>query len=624
MTVRIAGASLTFKPFDEMPASLPEAWRDLDRSVWRWVRAHGGDALLAETAGWASHADGRGHSALPLDGAYETRPTPWTDREIAGLSASGLVWSVGRQTAGAAAMAPFVLDEHHFYLARNFKAERAVASALRRRRSEAAPARQPVSDDELRALFNGSWKETESRQREAVRSAPGKRMMVLTGGPGTGKTTTVLRMLLAVSREHEATRGQLPQIRIAAPTGKAAQRLSESLRQGAMQFSASTVDAGWRHFLANVLGAEAGTVHRLLGSRGRHGGYEFHAGEPLPADIVVVDEASMLDLGLLRALLSALSDDAVLVLVGDADQLTSVGTGSVMSDIVEAMEADPRGDLVRLSHCFRADTSLVPINEAIRTGDEDGFQGAWQAAEAGGVAQAFVVQGIHELKARVDAWTRRLRSCFRELGMATPVEAGDHGGLGARLYGLRRQQLLCALREGLFGAAAIAAEMARQLRGWSDADAWSDKDWWPGRSIIVTRNDHAARLYNGDVGVCLPVVLAGGGTRLQVVFEAVQDASQADKGPRLFDPNTLPPHEDAFALTIHKSQGSEYEHVAVLLPPEPESQLLTRQTLYTALSRAKHSVELWSTPRSTTKALQTKMLRHGRLGQRITAPVSVD
>src|SRR5690606_30488802 len=218
--------------------------------------------------------------------------------------------------------------------------------------------------------------------RAAVHQAPGRRLMVLTGGPGTGKTTTVLRMLLGLSREHEARHGSLLQLRIAAPTGKAAQHLSGSLREGAERLCGGDppVADAWQVHLDAVLGAESGTVHRLLGSRGRHGGFAFNAAEPLPADIVVVDEASMLDLGLLRALLNALREDAVLVLVGDADQLTSVGTGSIMMDIVRALETDPRGDLVRLAHCFRADITLVPINEAVRCGGMQAFETAVAAA----------------------------------------------------------------------------------------------------------------------------------------------------------------------------------------------------------------------------------------------------
>lgn len=597
--------------------SLPEEWRDLDRAVWRWVRAHGGDQATAQVAAWASHAEGQGHSALPLSLSDTVGRPPITDAQRQVLAHSPLVANV--QAGDTVEARPFVLDDEHLYLLRNYRAEVAVAHALADRRRAARTPLQPLSDEDLRALFNGSWLDAEERQRAAVRQALGRRLMVLTGGPGTGKTTTVLRMLLGLSREYEAASGHLPQLRIAAPTGKAAQRLAESLRQGAERLCGGVHPLGseWMPHLDAVLAADAATVHRLLGSRGRHGGYAFHAGEPLPAGIVVVDEASMLDLGLLRALLSALRDDAVLVLVGDADQLTSVGTGSVMMDIVQALESDPRGDLVRLSHCFRADVTLVPINEAVRAGDAVAFEAAVAAAT---VRQ---VPDVATLRRRLLAWARDLQAALDAVGITTPVDANDQPALATRLAVLRSQQLLCALREGPFGALQAAGQVAARLRRWDALAPWSGGTWYPGRSVMVTRNDHAARLYNGDVGLCVLVTGANGQPLLQVAFERAPDPSAAVgdapvAGVRLLDPNTLPPHEDAFALTVHKSQGSEYARVAVLLPPDPDSPLLARQTLYTGLSRARDAVELWSVERSSAKAITTVLRRYGRLAQRLS------
>lgn len=603
----------------------PEAWRDIDRAVWRWALAHGGDALLAEVAGWASHAEGSGHSALPLSPAQDGGVHALSAAERAALAASPLVADAAASSAGdALPQRPFVLDGDHLYLLRNHRAEVAVAAALAARRAAATAPLRPVDDEELRALF-GDWSDEAERQRAAVRQAVGRRLMVLTGGPGTGKTTTVLRMLLALSREHQARVGALPQVRVAAPTGKAAQRLADSLREGAKGVLALPDDA-WKVHLDAVLRAESGTLHRLLGSRGRHGGFTYNAGERLPADIVVVDEASMLDLGMLRALLSALRDDAVLVLVGDADQLTSVGTGSVMMDVVQALEADPRGDLVRLEHCFRSTAILVPVNRAVREGDPAAFAIAWEAASqpVGGGRAAAVLHEVEDaaaLRRRLAAWERDLRAVLERGQVTVPVDAADDVAIGARVALVGQQQLLCAQREGPFGAVQAADFIAGRLRRWEALAPWAGRAWYPGRCVMVTRNDATAGLYNGDVGICVPIAAGDGGEPLlQVAFEAKPEQAAAGRKTRLVDPVSLPPHEDAFALTIHKSQGSEYQRVAVLLPPDAESPLLVRQTLYTGLSRARSFVELWSAAASLEKAIQTRLARHGLLARRISVP----
>lgn len=625
MSSRGAGEAFGF----HWPAAhlgLPEAWRDLDRAVWRWVRAHGGDAATALAAGWASHAEAEGHSALPLDAIGADGLPVLGEAQRAALAASPLVANLETGEPGgpgaATAGRPFVLDGGHLYLRRNHRAEVAVAEALRARRSAAQAPCQPVSDEDLRALFNGSWSDAEERQRAAVRQAPGRRLMVLTGGPGTGKTTTVLRMLLGLARDHAARHGRPPELRIAAPTGKAAQRLGESLRDGAVQLCAGSrpLAAEWTPHLQAVLAAEPATVHRLLGSRGAATRSAFDAREPLPADIVVVDEASMLDLGLLRALLEALREDAVLVLVGDADQLSSVGTGSVMMDVVRAMEADGGQDLVRLTHCFRADATLVPINAAVRAGDAAAFARAFAAA--GAAASRHAVPDGAALRQRLAAWARRLQEALAAADITAVVAADDDQGLAARLGVLRHQQLLCALREGPFGAVAAGAQIAARLRGWEALAPWAGRVWYPGRCVMVTRNDPAARLHNGDVGICVAVPGGDGRPLLQVAFERAPEPVAGGEvapaaGVRLFDPHTLPPHEEAFALTVHKSQGSEYRHVALLLPPDPRSPLLVRQMLYTGLSRARASLELWAAPEVAEKALSTALRRHGRLADRI-------
>ncbi len=629
MNVRVAGERFGFG-VDASAKALPEAWRELDRAVHRWIIAHGGGEAAALAGGWASLAEGHGDTAWRFSRVDENGRAALTEDERKALEASPLVANAAIDPAPTR---PFVRDGEYLYLLRNYRAEVAVAARLAQRRRSRTRPTAALSDDDLRVLFNGSWTEEEAQQRAAVVQGVGKKLLVLTGGPGTGKTTTVLRMLLGLARDHRARTGSLPQLRIAAPTGKAAQRLSQALRAGAQRLRTGERPIGeaWEPFLQAALAADAATVHRLLGSRGRHGGFGFHAGEPLPADIVVIDEASMLDLGLLRALLEALREDAVLILVGDADQLTSVGTGSIMMDIVNALEADPRDDLVRLTHCFRADVALVPVHVAVQSGDVEAFDRAIASAALTRVdgRPAAVVHAVGEragLRPRIVDWTRRLQRALEAAQVHLPV-AADASTLTARLDALRGQQLLCAMREGPFGAQQLGAAIAARLRaGWPALSEWEGRAWYPGRCVIVTRNDPAARLYNGDVGICIAVEEAGR-TVLRIAFDAAADdalqaaaSGETEQGVRLFDPITLPTHEDAFALTVHKSQGSEYAHVAVLLPPDPASPLLLRQLLYTALSRAKRSIELWSVPESVDKALTSPANRHGKLSERIGTP----
>ncbi|MFY8059932.1 MAG: AAA family ATPase, partial [Arenimonas sp.] len=235
--------------------------------------------------------------------------------------------------------------------------EIAVAADLRARRSHVEVPRMPCQANDLQALFEAFDTEAVRPQTQAVMQVLGRRLFVLTGGPGTGKTTTVLRMLLVLIREHHAQHARLPVIRLAAPTGKAARRLGDALRDSAkaLQDRADFRNSPWPQWLAPALQAEAMTVHRLLGSRGQQRGFVHHAGNPIGADVVLIDEASMLDLPLLRVLLDALAPSAVLVFVGDAEQLPPVGTGSVFLDLVRALEASAAGDVVRLQHSFRAD-----------------------------------------------------------------------------------------------------------------------------------------------------------------------------------------------------------------------------------------------------------------------------
>lgn len=578
-----------------------DAWRPLDRAVYRWVIAHRGSALLAQAAAWASYADGQGDSALSLRIGRHGMPA-LAPRDIERLRAEPMV-----AREDTASPLPFVLDgDGRFYLHRNHANECRVAALIAARRGCVVPA--GIDESDLDALFHGERGDPVEPQRLAVRSVVGRRLFVLTGGPGSGKTTTVLRMLAMLQRHSAAPLSMA----VAAPTGKAAQRLAEALRRGRQRLLDAADPAlppGWRAIVESLPESEALTLHRLLGFDPQRNAFRRNGRHPLAADVVVIDEASMVDLAMLRAVLEALSPEATLILVGDADQLTSVATGSTLMDLVSALEPADTGELVRLRHSFRAERSLVRINDAVRQGDRPELDASF--ADAGHRAQRRRVEDAAQLASQLRTWSERIANLE---GLRPELPAGSgamHAPVLAALDALADCQLLCALREGAFGSLAANRMIERHLRrAWGHADA---VEWYPGRAVIVTRNDYAARLFNGDVGLCL----ADEAGRLQVWFETVDAAG--GRSARAFAPGALPPHEPAFAITIHKSQGSEYEHVAVLLPPEGESRILSRQLLYTGLSRARQSVELWSSDSALAAALARPVERSGGLADRLGA-----
>lgn len=607
---------------DFHPRPLPDApdlWRDMDRLIARWVLSHGGPVALARLAGWASFADGQGDSALMLDrDAFEAGSLRDAIHALADTPGNGWIERVP-ESGTLVGQTPFVLDGEAFYLRRNHLQEVQIAARLRQRLHAAPDTLPGWTPAALDVLFPGAANPQQQPQRDAVQKAPGKRLFVLTGGPGTGKTRTVLRMVMAISHAFAARTGNTPVLRLAAPTGKAAQRLGESIREGAQALRDTDLPEDWSRVLDLAEQAEATTLHRLLGSRGGHRGFAHDRDHPLDADIVIVDEASMIDLALLRALLDALPDDTVLVLVGDADQLASVGTGAVLTDLVDALDGSDA--LQRLHHSFRANQALAAINRGVRDGDVAAFENAWHAAGAQAVHHP--LPDARALALRVAQWSQRIGAALEHAEVFSSHDEHDDAAIARAMQALRQHQLLCALREGRYGADAVNHQIERQLRRHPMLSGSGDAVWYPGRAVIVLRNDYGNALFNGDIGLCLRLRRADGSDGLRVVFDAPIAAhpgnatGQAASRWRSFDPDTLPEHEAAFALTVHKSQGSEYHHVAVLLPPADDHPLLQRQMLYTALSRARESIELWAETAALRRCLQTPLRRAGKLAARL-------
>lgn len=591
------------------------AVRQIDQGLARWVRRRSGSELVARAAFAVSQAEGQGHAcaALVEGGAFdaaaiaELRVHPWV--------------------GAGDTFTPFVLDAGgNAYSWRNWQHETRLAAALRAR----AQARTlPVAADLLAAdvaqLFGAGDVAATRWQRAAVAAIPGARVFVLTGGPGTGKTTTVLRMLLMLLRHAAACAlPARPDIALAAPTGKAAQRLEQAIAEGRERLLRQLPpDSPFRPLLDAIPPDRAATLHRLLGYRPDENRFLRGPGNPLAADIVVVDEASMGDLAMMRRLLEALREQSVLILLGDPAQLAAVEAGSVLGDVVasvapnrfpaplarllvDVIEAPPQstgqvpllaGQVVALTHGWRAGSGLQRGIDALRVADADWLDTFLDGGD--GPLHRLDCADAIDLRARVDAWVDTHAHHFTALMRVDVLPR-------AALDRLRGAQVLCALRDGVFGARGVNALIARRLAAHFRFDA--DAVWYHGRPVIVTHNDYARRLYNGDIGIALR-----GAAGLRVWF----DAGEAAREPRSFSPHTLPAHETAWAITIHRSQGSEYGHVAVVLPPDPDNRVLSRELLYTGVSRATSGVEIWAQGDVLRSAVGRPVRRHGGLCARL-------
>ncbi|PFG16880.1 DNA helicase/exodeoxyribonuclease V alpha subunit [Propionicimonas paludicola] len=465
------------------------------------------------------------------------------------------------------------------YLERYWQEESVVAEQLRTRRAS-APA--PVSAELLDAADRELLSErVDADQRLAALAPALASVTVVAGGPGTGKTHTLARLLAVLLRV-------LPgpvSIALAAPTGKAAMRMQEAL-------------AGETADLPADLGAELGrlqatTIHRLLGwvPGGRHR-FAHHAGNPLPHDIVVIDETSMVNVTLMARLLEALRPQARLVLVGDPDQLAPVEAGAVLADIVAAPVPDqgPAVPVVRLRRNHRSRAAIATVAEAVRVGDPD------QVVE-------LIESGLDGITLAGSAAQTGLRQTVTESGLAM-IDAARAGRVADALAAVDQHRLLCAHRSGPFGVAL----WSRQVEDWLlAAGAGFDPfdTWYPGRPVLVTQNNPELGVFNGDTGV---VVAADDG--LRVCFGRGGQLHH-DVSPFLLDSV-----QTIHAMTVHKAQGSQFEQVSVILPT-PDSPLLTRQLLYTAITRAKSGVTLIGSVESLRHAVVNSAQRASGLAGRL-------
>jgi exodeoxyribonuclease V alpha subunit len=460
----------------------------------------------------------------------------------------------------SALIGPLQLEGSVLYLDRYWREERGVAADLLAL-MDAAPA--PVDEARLSAGLERVG--GDDRQQLAAETALRRRFAVVAGGPGTGKTTTVAHILALLFEQGD------PLVALAAPTGKAAARLVEAVHEEARKLDIA------EDVRERVLGLDASTLHRLLGWRpDSHSRFRHDRGNRLPYDVVIVDETSMVSLSLMARLIEAVRPDARLVLVGDPGQLTSIEAGAVLGDIVGPAD---RGPIVVLDRVHRYGTPIANVAEAIRSGDGDAVMEA-----LGGVTWIDDPNALHD---RVVATSAAVLDAARAGDGSRAIEA-----LGAF-------RVLCAHRRGPYGVSAWTA----RIEEWIGNEAGAD--WYVGRPLLVTENDYGLRLYNGDTGV----VIASGPGRVSAAFERHGEVVE-------FSPTRLAAVDTVYAMTVHKSQGSQFETAAVLLP-EPTSPILTRELLYTAVTRAREELILVGSEESVRAAVERPIARASGLRGRM-------
>ena len=519
---------------------------------------------------------------------------------------------------------PLVFDgEARLYLTRYWRYQRALAASLRERAVTELPLDSEALGAGVRRLFaprEGSV--ADPRQMLAAVVATARRLAVISGGPGTGKTTTVVRVLALLVEDALAKGEPTPRILMLAPTGKAAGRLSESVKGGLRALPCGDD-------VKAALQVDAATIHRTLGyqphrpTQFRHG-----ASDPLPADVVLVDEASMVDLALMAKLVDAVPPHARLILLGDKDQLASVEAGAILGDIcdTDGVHAYSTGFGGTLRAVLGEAADALPLDGPSATGPWDciveltrsfRFEGG---GAIGRLARALRDGNATTAQALLDGDDRsvRMRRLTDEAALDdalrpavleafTPyLQAKDPA---ERLDALGRYRLLSAHRRGAFGTERLNERIERMLTRAGLMRRPLDGGPYDGQPIMVTANDYQLQLFNGDIGV-LARDEAG---QLRAFFRG------PDRELRALVPSRLPPHESVFAMTVHKSQGSEFDSVGLLLPPAL-SPILTRELVYTGVTRAKTRVTIYGAPDVLAEAVHRRVDRASGLRDALWTP----
>ncbi|MGY8869915.1 MAG: exodeoxyribonuclease V subunit alpha [Pseudomonadales bacterium] len=599
--------------------------RPLDLHFARWLvqqQANAPDALVL-LAALVSQQLGEGHVCIHL-GKLELIWSAWPgllrDQASLLISSQSPTALLDHDLLGdGEQLTPLVLDKGRLYLYRYWQYECQVAKDLLAR-AKPVELNAAFLKDKLDGLFgkqeiaNSELDIVPDGQRVAAAIAVLQSMAIISGGPGTGKTTTITRMLaiylqIQTQQNPEVT----PVICLAAPTGKAAARLSESISMARDSLAVSDD-------IKKMIPDQGTTLHRLLGARPGQTSFKYNVDNPLHLDLLVVDEASMIDLPLMANLLLALPEHARLILIGDKEQLASVEAGSVLGDvcsvpeevvssetmatllyetchlpILKANSVQPFADSVAfLKHSYRfsKDSGIGALASAVNAGDAKQLKSVF----ASGYAD---LQRIPVTTAGNEQLIQHMLEKYR--GYLGVLNRGKEPAEVIKQFSTFR--VLCGLRKGIFGVEAlnIAFEKEAQNRGFIQMKG----RWYSGRPVMITRNDRSLHLYNGDIGIALEDTETG---QLKVWFE---------QGGELVSYSTsrLPQHETVFAMTVHKSQGSEFDDVTLVLAEE--AKVISRELVYTGITRAKKHCALYGSLQTITASIEKPTIRMSGLAARI-------
>ncbi|MEI6206780.1 MAG: exodeoxyribonuclease V subunit alpha [Desulfuromonadales bacterium] len=579
--------------------------RDIDTVFADFIcsRDNGGSGILRKAAMFASSAVGLGNICVALSDVFGNAEV---DASSESLRSSKMVGEPGDYR-------PLVLDAaNRLYLYRYWKYENDLAGALLSMSSDLPDVDVELLKAGLERLF-GHTTAYPDWQRIAAAAAVRSRFCVISGGPGTGKTTTVVKILALLLEQADGSRMR---IGLAAPTGKAAARLKESLRKAGKVLEDSTR-------VAADIPVDVSTIQRLLGVIPDSCRFRYNADNPLPYEAVVIDEASMVPLALMAKLVEALAPRTRLILLGDRDQLASVEAGAVLGDICNTGHgygystdfrtfiADTTGCILDKNHpesgASALADSVVMLQKNYRFGEDSGIGLVSRAINEGYAARCLDGMKAGMTGELTFCETPAHDSLRKKLGNAvTKGFAGylEHESPDDVLVAFDRFRVLCALRQGIYGVEGVNGLIETILA--DEGIIRPGKQWYHGRPVIVTINDYSLKLFNGDVGITLEDPESEIG--LSVYFPSTDGAA------RKFSPYRLPSHETVFAMTVHKSQGSEFENVLMIVPPF-SNRILTREILYTGLTRARSSVELWCTDEIFITSSERRVQRHSGLRQ---------